>query len=78
MSEPGAEAGVTTEGFRVEPALGPLTGRGRSRPLRPPRAWGCSSSRRADVCEMLPSSPSSQPEPGFCHLQPAASPLMPR
>lgn len=50
MSEPGAEAGVTTEGFRVEPALGPLTGRGRSRPLRPPRAWGCSSSPRTRTC----------------------------
>lgn len=38
MSEPGAEAWVTTEVFRVEPALGPLRRRGRSWSLRPRQA----------------------------------------
>lgn len=38
MSEPGAEAWVTTEGFQVEPALRPLRGRERSQSLRPRQA----------------------------------------
>lgn len=82
MSEPGAEAWVTTEVFRVEPALGPLRRRGRSWSLRPRQATpghrrpgACSSSQRT-FGEMLVSSHSSQLEQGFCHLQPTASSLI--
>lgn len=74
MSEPGAEAWVTTEGFRVEPALRPLRGRERSRSLRPRQAAmglgpALALGRRSVRCPCVPPRASVSQASVTCSLQ---------